>query len=100
MAKVNPYERILRAAQAGRGVRLTADEAWELAQDGAIQARAEVLAYWDRGECPHCQGKGHDIDGVTCRACRGSGKPEGERPSRGKTLMGAHEAYGLDTAND
>jgi hypothetical protein len=37
-----PYQRILRAAPAGRGVRLSADDVWRLAQDDAIRARAEI----------------------------------------------------------
>ncbi len=38
-----PYQRIMRAAKAGTGVRLTEDEARQLSRDQAIVQRAE----WD-----------------------------------------------------
>ena len=41
--KLTPYQRIVRAAKTGTGVRLTADEAWQMARDTAILQRAE----WD-----------------------------------------------------
>lgn len=40
MAKLNPYIRIMRAADRGGFVRLTAKEVWYLAQDSAIAAVA------------------------------------------------------------
>ena len=41
--KLTPYQRIVRAAKVGAGVRLTADEVWKMARDTAILQRAE----WD-----------------------------------------------------
>lgn len=38
--KYTPWQRIYRAGEAGRGVRLSADEVSELARDGAIRDRA------------------------------------------------------------
>lgn len=40
----NPYQRLIDAANAGRGVRLSAVEARILADDGAIECRASILA--------------------------------------------------------
>ncbi len=34
--RLSPYQRIVRAAKAGRGVRLSADETFSLAHDDAI----------------------------------------------------------------
>lgn len=40
---MTPYQRIKRAAKAGRGCRLTADECWSLYQmDDAIMTRANL----------------------------------------------------------
>lgn len=39
--KLTPHQRIVRAAEARRGVRLTADEAFDLAVDEAIRHAAE-----------------------------------------------------------
>jgi hypothetical protein len=44
--KLNPWQKIMRAAQRGTGLHLTADEVWQLSRDDAIeqaatQARAE-----------------------------------------------------------
>jgi hypothetical protein len=38
--KLTPWQRIIRAAKAGRGLRLTADEIYMLSQDDAIEQRA------------------------------------------------------------
>lgn len=43
VAYVDPYNRIRRAAAAGRGVRLSADEVRALWLDDAIEMRAAVL---------------------------------------------------------
>jgi hypothetical protein len=37
---LTPYQRIVRAAQKGRGVRLSANEVWEMAHDDAIETAA------------------------------------------------------------
>ncbi|SFI15063.1 hypothetical protein [Albimonas pacifica] len=39
----DPYNRIMRAAKAGKGVRLSADEVWDLHLDDAIATRAHFL---------------------------------------------------------
>lgn len=39
----DPYNRIMNAAEAGRGVRLTADEVWKMHLDGAIADHATHL---------------------------------------------------------
>lgn len=53
---LTPYRRIMEAAKAGRGIRLTAEEVWELSRDDAIERRArldeegdEELRHGDRG---------------------------------------------------
>mgnify|MGYP000296510414 CR=1 FL=1 len=38
--KLTPYQRIMREAQRGRGVRLSADDVWALSFDDAISTRA------------------------------------------------------------
>lgn len=43
MPRLNPYERILRAAKAGTGVHLDAQEVRALAMDGAIGTRATEI---------------------------------------------------------
>lgn len=45
-----PYQRIMKAAKAGKGVRLTAQEAEELSRDDAIQTRATMDDANDQGE--------------------------------------------------
>ena len=45
---LTPYQRIMRAAQAGRGVRLSAEDCWAMSRDDAISALAEND---DAGEC-------------------------------------------------
>lgn len=42
---IEAYRRILKAAEKGVGVRLSADEVWEMSRDNAIEAA--VLAYDD-----------------------------------------------------
>ncbi|RKD69021.1 hypothetical protein [Rhizobium sp. WW_1] len=42
MAKLNPYIRIMRAADRGGVVRLTAKEVWYLSQDSSIAAVATL----------------------------------------------------------
>lgn len=39
--RLSPYQRIVQAAKAGRGVRLSVDETAEIAQDDAIKQVAE-----------------------------------------------------------
>lgn len=39
--KPTVYQRIVRAAKAGKGLRLTAEEVWLLAGDGCVEQRAE-----------------------------------------------------------
>lgn len=38
----SPYARIVRAAEAGHGVRLTAAECYDMAHDAAIEARGRM----------------------------------------------------------
>jgi hypothetical protein len=45
--KRNPYIRIVEAAKRGIGVRLSADEVYYLAQDGAIETAASNIAAGD-----------------------------------------------------
>ena len=40
MSKLTPHQRIMRAAEKGRGLRLTADEVHALSMDGAIETCA------------------------------------------------------------
>ena len=41
--KLSPYQRIVKAAKAGRGIRLSADECFDLGEmDDAIYSRAQV----------------------------------------------------------
>ncbi len=49
-----PYQRIMRAAKRGTGLRLSAEDAAMLSFDHAIVARAE----WDDSD--ECQDKWHD----------------------------------------
>jgi hypothetical protein len=62
----SPYQRIMRAATKGRGVRLSADEVWTLSMDGAIETRAAVDNAAD--ECSLLIG-GHDnrANGICAR---------------------------------
>lgn len=39
-ARLTPYQKIMRAAKLGRGVRLTADEVFEMSMDDAISTCA------------------------------------------------------------
>ena len=41
--KLTPHQKIMRAAAAGKGLRLSSDEVWYLSCDGAIETRAD----WD-----------------------------------------------------
>ena len=50
--KRTPWDRLLRAAQAGRGIRFTPEELRKLRFDRAIETRAELDA--------ECFDKGHD----------------------------------------
>lgn len=66
---LTPWQRILRAAQAGHGLRLTADEVFMLAQDSAIAARAvhdDEGTIWDaatpEGYVAFKAGGAHDDD--------------------------------------
>ncbi len=40
--KLTPHQLIVRAAKAGKGLRLTADQVWELFKDDAITHRAAL----------------------------------------------------------
>lgn len=39
---MTPHQRIARAARRGTGLRLTADEVWDLWEDDAIRTRADA----------------------------------------------------------
>lgn len=47
-AKLTPWQKIMRAAKRGTGLRLTADECSRLGMDGAIETRA-TLDYEEQG---------------------------------------------------
>jgi hypothetical protein len=40
LSKLTPWQRIIRAAKEGKGIRLSADEVYMLSQDDAIEQRA------------------------------------------------------------
>jgi hypothetical protein len=64
--KLTPYQRIMRAAERGTGMRLSADEVAELASDGAISALAETDNYIVTATCARCGDVGEcyvDSDG-------------------------------------
>lgn len=54
--KRTPWDRIIRAADAGRGLKLSPDEVLALSRDGAIETRATLDS--------DCFAKGHDP--MTC----------------------------------
>ena len=85
--KLTPHQRIMRAAKARKGLRLTAGEVFHLSKDSAIETRAE----WDdrpddeaeeraidaeraKGECPHAARC--DCLGGCKRGMRGNGAVE------------------------
>ena len=55
-----PWDRIVRAADAGTGIRLTREDALRLSMDGAVETRAELDA--------QCYDRGHDPEG-SCGEC-------------------------------
>lgn len=59
----DPYNRILRAARSGKGVRLTADDCHELSMDDAIGTRAQNL------RCAHAPEDRHPTNPNKCRNC-------------------------------
>ncbi len=60
MTKRTPYQRIMLAADSGRGVRLTAKECISLSLDDAIMTRAQLddqqaaCTHNNHGTCPEC----------------------------------------------
>lgn len=60
------YERIIRAAGRGKGLRLSAEDVWNLAQDDAIRTAAE-----SDGTCSVCYGTGRlaSDGGRVCSNC-------------------------------
>jgi hypothetical protein len=65
---LTPYQKIKRAAEAGRGVKLTATECWQLMQDDAIAQVAEADGA-ARAEPCWCDKQGIGEPGVSCGDC-------------------------------
>lgn len=89
---MTPWQKIMRAAQRGTGLRLSAEEVSRMSSDGAIATLAENDDEDDieRGretmKCPTCKGSGEVYSAKrgkkTCPTCRGKGyvkKGKGKR---------------------
>jgi hypothetical protein len=64
VSKLTPYQRIVRNAAPGAGVRLSADEVFEMSLDDAIARRADLDDANDEGMSDD------EATGVGCFRCR------------------------------